>query len=58
MALFIPLTHGKYFEEEVKRKNGIWILKQEGGELSIIASSLGECNKMGFADKNTQGAVR
>ena len=31
MALFIPLTHGKYFEEEVKRKNGIWILEQEGG---------------------------
>lgn len=26
------------------------------GKLSVVANSLGECNKIGFKDKNTQGA--
>ena len=57
MALFIPLTHGEYFEEEVERKIE-FAFGTGRGKLSIVAKSLGEYNKIGFKDKNPQEVVR
>lgn len=51
-SLFTLFAHGEYLVEEVERKMEFGCLNRKG-ELSITASSLGDCTKMGCEDKTT-----